>query len=293
MIKNLSDFSVAWHLKRWKKETVMKKLFSLLTVTILFSLSAIANGQEKPTGEKDAFKYRKVNNKAFKQGEFLKYKLAYGFMNAGEATLEIKESPKKIQGRDILFVEGRGYSVSAFDWFFKVRDQYDTYLDAEGIFPWLFVRKIEEGGYSKEQDYKFFQNEGKVVDVRKEKEYEVSHGMQDMVSSFYYARTIDFSNAKKGQVYTFDAFVDGEVTPIRIRYAGTKTVKVDAGKFDCMVFHPAVQEGRIFEDDDALTVYITNDENKIPILAKAKILVGSVRMELIEYKNIANPMAKK
>lgn len=278
------------------KTTIMKRLITLLTVALLVSVSAKANGQEKDTAnfnEPANFEYRKVEHKAFQIGEFLKYKLAYGFMNAGEATLELKKAPNQIQNRDIIHVEGRGYSISAFDWFFKVRDQYDTYLDAEGVFPWLFVRRIEEGGYSKKQDYKFYQNKGKVEDVRKKKEYSIPHGVQDMVSSFYYARTIDFSNAKKNDIFTFDAFVDGEITPIRIRYAGTKTVKVDAGKFDCMVFHPAVQEGRIFEDDDALTVYITNDENKIPVLAKAKILIGSVRMELIQYENLVNPIAKR
>ena len=214
-------------------------------------------------------------------------------MNAGEATLEVKKVKKKIQGREILHIVGRGYSISAFDWFFKVRDKYETYLDEEGIFPWLFVRRIEEGGYKKEQDYKFFQNQGKVEYVQKKKEYKVPHGVQDMISSFYYARTIDFSNAKKDQVFEFESFVDGEVYPIKIRYTGIKTVRVNAGKFECMVFHPVVQEGRVFKKDDDLTVYITNDENKIPVLARAKILIGSVRMELIDYKNLANPMAKR
>jgi hypothetical protein len=274
----------------------MKNLISVISIASLLMLSLTANAQEvesdKPMAETD-FQYRKVENKAFKDGEFLKYKLAYGFMNAGEATLEVKKVKKKIQGREILHIVGRGYSISAFDWFFKVRDKYETYLDEEGIFPWLFVRRIEEGGYKKEQDYKFYQNQERVEHVQKELEYEVPHGVQDMISSFYYARTIDFTDAKKNQVYQFDSFVDGEVYPIKIKYVGTKNIRVNAGKFECMVFHPVVQEGRIFKKDDDVTVYITNDENKIPVLARAKILVGSVRMELIDYKNLANPIAKR
>ena len=274
----------------------MKNLISVISIASLLMLSLTANAQEvesdKPMAETD-FQYRKVENKAFKDGEFLKYKLAYGFMNAGEATLEVKKVKRKIQGREILHIVGRGYSISAFDWFFKVRDKYETYLDEEGIFPWLFVRRIEEGGYKKEQDYKFYQNQERVEHVQKELEYEVPHGVQDMISSFYYARTIDFTDAKKNQVYQFDSFVDGEVYPIKIKYVGTKNIRVNAGKFECMVFHPVVQEGRIFKKDDDVTVYITNDENKIPVLARAKILVGSVRMELIDYKNLANPIAKR
>ena len=274
----------------------MKNLISVIGFASLFALSLTAKAQvvesDKPNAESD-FQHREVENKAFKDGEFLKYKLAYGFMNAGEATLEVKKVKKKIQGREILHIVGRGYSISAFDWFFKVRDKYETYLDEEGIFPWLFVRRIEEGGYKKEQDYKFFQNQGRVEHVQKELVYKVPHGVQDMISSFYYARTIDFTDAKKNQVYQFDSFVDGEVYPIKIKYVGTKNIRVNAGKFECMVFHPVVQEGRIFKKDDDVTVYITNDENKIPVLARAKILIGSVRMELIDYKNLANPISKR
>ena len=281
---------MAWSLKNRWKQRVMKKLASLIVLASLISISVNARSQNDP--EENTFEYKSVENKAFQAGEMLKYKFAYGFLNAGEAVLEVKKSDRKIQNREILHVVGRGYSISAFDWFFKVRDRYETYIDKEGIFPWLFVRRINEGGYSKEQDYKFYQHKGKVVD-EDDKTYDIPYGIQDMLSSFYYARTIDFSNAKKGDVFEFQSFVDEEVYPLRIKYAGDKTIKVDKGKFNCMVFHPVVQEGRIFEDDDDLTVYITKDENKIPILAKAKILVGSIRMELIDYDNLANPVAKK
>lgn len=288
---------MAYSLESSVKTIIMKKLVSLVSIVCLFALSATANAQaeekEEITSEEKPFEFRKVENKAFQDGEFLKYKFAYGIMNAGEATLEVKKVKKKIQNRDILHIIGRGYSISAFDWFFKVRDKYETYLDEEGIFPWLFVRRIEEGGYKKEQDYKFFQNEEKVEHVQKKEEHKVPHGVQDMISSFYYARTIDYSKAKKDDVFEFESFVDGELYPIKIKFAGIKTIKIDAGKFECMVFHPVVQEGRVFKNDDDLTVYITNDENKIPILARAKVLVGSIRMELIDYKNLANPMAKR
>ena len=285
---------MAWTLNKEVKTILMKRLITLLSMAMLMSIGVSAEGQNegKKTKDSDQFEYRKVENKAFHVGEYLEYKLAYGIINAGTATLEVKDAPQKIQGREAFHIVGRGRSISAFDFFFKVRDRYETYIDKEGIFPWLFVRRISEGGYNKSQDYKFFQNKGKVKNEDNEV-YKVPHGIQDMLSSFYYARTIDFSNAKKGDVFEFDSFVDEEIYPLRIKYVGDKTIKVDKGKFHCMVFHPVVQEGRIFEDDDDLTVYITKDENKIPILAKAKVLVGSIRMELTDYKNLANPVAKK
>ena len=283
---------MAWTLDYKKKRTIMKRCATILVLAMFLHIGASAKGQETKEATKKEFHYRKVKNKAFKVGEVLEYKLAYGMINAGVARLEVKRSESKIQNRSILHVVGEGKSISAFDWFFKVRDRYETYIDEEGIFPWLFVRRISEGGYDKAQDYQFFQNTGKVKNEDNEV-YDVPHGIQDMLSSFYYARTIDFSKAKKGDIFEFESFVDEEIYPLRIKYAGTETIKIKKGKFECMVFHPVVQEGRIFESDDDLTVYITKDENKIPILAKAKILVGSIRMELTNYENLANPIAQK
>lgn len=270
---------------------IMKKVGAILALLMLISIGAIANGQAMPEEEKE-FKYQKVNNTAFQVGEKLEYKFAYGLINAGTATLEVKKHPSKINNREVLHIDGKGQTNKAFDLFFKVRDSYETYIDEEGIFPWLFVRRIHEGGYEKSQDYKFFQHQGKVKN-EDEEVYPVPHGIQDMLSAFYFARTFDFKNLKKGDEFEFESFVDEEIYPLRIRYSGKKTVKIKKGKFDCLVFHPVIQEGRIFKSDEDLTVYITNDENKIPVLAKAKILVGSLRMELIDYQNLANPVAKR
>lgn len=287
----ISHQIMAWTLEIPSKIWIMKKLGTLLSVIFLLNIGSFAKGQDTHSEEPKSIPLREVKHSAFGAGEKLQYKLAYGIINAGEATLTISKSEKKIQGRNILHMVGEGRSISAFDWFFKVRDRYETYMDEEGVFPWLFVRRISEGGYNKEQDYKFFQNNGTVINQKDEK-YEVPHGIQDMLSAFYYARTLDFSNATKGQIFEFPAFVDEEIYPVRMKFVGKKKIKVDAGKFDCLVFNPAVQEGRIFESDEDLTVYITNDENKIPVLAKAKVLVGSIRMELTSYNNLANPVAK-
>ena len=280
-------------LKNMSKTKLMKKLIVLQLLAIMLVHSSFAKGQDKKESEKkvDKQELREIQHHAFQVGEKLHYKFAYGIINAGVATLEIKKPERTIHDRELLHIVGEGRSISAFDWFFKVRDRYETYIDEKGVFPWLFIRRINEGGYSKAQDYQFFQEDGYVVNEDKEK-YNVPMAIQDMLSSFYYARTLDFTNAKKGDVFVIQSFVDEEVFPLRIKYAGTKTIKIKEGKFKCYVFNPQVQEGRIFETDDDLTVYITADENKIPVLAKAKVLVGSIRMELTGYENLANPIAK-
>lgn len=245
--------------------------------------------QEK--GSSDNAAYRTVKNEAFVEGEELRYRIHYGVVDAGEAVLKVNASDKKVQGRKLLHVEGTGRSLGAFDWFFKVRDRYESYMDQEGMFPWLFIRRVNEGGYKINQDYTFLQNKNK-IDLGENKSMDAPAYVQDMISSFYYARTLNFEGAKPGDVYTINAVCDGELFPMKIKYMGKEVISLRKGKYRCMRFVPIVLTGRIFKESEDLSVWITDDKNKIPILAKAKIWVGSIKAEVVEYKNLANPIAK-
>jgi len=234
--------------------------------------------------------FRKIKNESFKAGEKLVYQIHYGVIDAGFATLEVKETDKKINGRRLLHVVGKGKSISAFDLFFKVRDRYESYIDQEGMFPWIFIRRVYEGGIEIKQDYTFYQHKKKVITGQEN--LDVPANVQDMLSSFYYARTIDFSNAKIGDEFEINCVVDGETWPLKIKYKGEDVVKIRKGKFNCLKFAPVLQEGRIWKNEEDLTVWITNDKNKIPLLAKTKIVVGSIKMELSGYEGLAAPISK-
>lgn len=230
-------------------------------------------------------------SQAFSDGEYLKFVLHYGIIDAGEAELKVKKSPVKFEGRDAYHIVGTGKSIGAFNWFFKVRDRYETYLDVDGVFPWRFIRDIQEGGYDKKQSYSFYQNKA-AVKTNKGNTYKIPNYSQDMLSTFYYARTLDFTDNYVGKVFTIPTFVDDEVFPLKIRYIGNETIEIRNGTYRCMKFVPVLQEGRIFEEEEDMTVWITDDMNRIPVLIQAKVLVGSIKMELTEYKNLANPIAK-
>jgi len=249
---------------------------TIITVLVLFMMNPIY-GQ-----------LRKVENNAFKKGEQLVYRLHYGFIDAGEAVLEVKDEEKKYGERSALHVVGVAQSKGAFDWFFKVRDRYESYIDEESVCPWVFVRRVDEGGYKINQNYVF--NPYKKTVNADGKPFNTSQYAQDMISSFYYARTIDFSNAKPGDIFSFDAFVDNEIYPLKIKYVGKETIKTDIGYVKCIKFHPVVQKGRVFKHEEDLTAWITDDKNHIPIRAEADILVGSIKMDLKSYKGLANPM---
>jgi len=269
----------------------MKTLKILFALTLLAIISAFNQQNQVLVSEEDTSILRNIKHHAYQAGEKLEYRLHYGVISAGTATMQVNKLDKKIRGRDVYQMVGYGKSQGAFDWFFKVRDRYETYMDINGVFPWLFVRDVNEGGYKIKQTYKFSQNKNK-VDNGKGKTFEAPQGVQDMLSSFYYARTIDFTNAKKDEIFTIWSFVDDELWPLKIRFIGRSQVKVSGKKYRAMMFHPVVQEGRLFKKEEDVTVWISDDENKIPLLAEGKVLIGSVKMELTKYSGLANPIAK-
>lgn len=237
--------------------------------------------------------YPAAKTKSFTSGEMLRYRVSYGLMDAGEAVLTVKETRRKgADARPLYHVRGEGRTLGAFNWFFKVEDVYESYIDKEGAFPWYFVRDINEGGYTKKQNYQFHQDKQKVK-TQDGKEFKVPMGVKDMISSFYYARTLDFDNMKPGQITEFRVFMDDEVWPLKIRYVGKETIKIRKGKFETLKFRPVVQEGRYFNNEEDVEFWVTNDANRIPVLVKAKIAVGSIRMHLVEWDGLVGDLAKK
>jgi len=233
---------------------------------------------------------KKTEIQRYFKGEHLKWRVHYGPIDAGLCEVKIQESTTKVGDKNLLHVVGLGRSRGTFDWFFKVRDRYETYIDDEDGYPWMFVRRVSEGGYIINQDYTFYQHLGK-VDNGKGKQFDVPLGVQDMLSAFYHTRTFDYSDAQIGDVYSFDSFVDDELWGLSIKYYGTDTVKVGKKKYSCLKFVPVIQEGRIFENEEDMMVWITNDKNMIPVLAEARILFGALKMEITSYEGLHYPVA--
>ena len=190
----------------------------------------------------------------------------------------------------MLHITGHGESKGVLDLFFHVDDTYQTIIDKESIFPWIFIRDVSEGGYEIKQTYKFYQNK-QLVETAEGEKFDVPPSIQDMFSAAFYVRTMDLSNLKVGEILSVKSFVDDEVFDLAVQYGGTEEIKIRAGKFRCMKFNPVIQVGRIFNTAEDLEVWVSADENKLPILCKAKILVGSIKVELVEWEGISNPLA--
>jgi hypothetical protein len=232
---------------------------------------------------------RKVQNKAFGPGEFFRFDVNYGFVTAGEATLFIRDTI--YNNRHCQLVEFNLNSKPFFDAFYKVRDRYITIIDAEGLFPWRFEQHIREGGFSRDFTAEFDQI--KHIALTTNGKYPIPAYVQDMMSAFYFTRTLDFSKFKPGDKLHLQNFYKDSTYGLDVKYKGTQTIDVEAGEFNCIIVEPLAREGGLFKNEGRLYVWMTNDERKMPVLVTAKILIGKVESELIEYRGLTGPLKSK
>lgn len=253
-------------------------------VTILFLLYFLTN----------SFTTQKEDS--FATGEWFKMRIHYGIINAGYATLEIKEATRN--NKKVHHVIGRGFTTGLTKAFFKVNDDYQSFFDKETGKPYQFLRKIDEGGYTKYQEGFFNQDDNSVLvkDYKNntEKTFKVPENVQDILSSFYYLRNHpEIDKLKEGESISIDMFFDDETTKFKLKYIGKEDINTKFGKVSCMMFRPYVQAGRVFKEEESLTVWVSNDDNKIPIRLKASLAVGSLKADLDEYKGLKHSFKVK
>lgn len=235
-------------------------------------------------------------NDAFATGEYFKFRVHYGFVNAGYATLEVKEA--MINSKKVFHVAGKGYTTGLSKFFFKVEDLYESYIDKDTGNPYRYVRKINEGGYTKNQEG-FFNSSGNKILVKDykhktEKTFAIPQNTQDILSSFYYFRNYPgIGKMKPGESVSIDMFFDNEITKFRLKFIGREDITTKFGAVSTMVFKPLVQSGRVFKEQESLTIWISDDDNRIPLRIKASLMVGSLKADLEEYKGLKYPFKKK
>lgn len=233
---------------------------------------------------------------SFNVGEYFKFRIHYGVVNAGYATLEIKDGVK--EGKKVYHVIGNGYTTGMTKFFFKVDDTYESYFDKITGKPYQYVRKIDEGGYTKNQEGFFNQNNNTVLvkDYKRksQKTISVTEDVQDVVSIFYYLRNhpkVDKMNI--GESISADMFFDDEVIKFKLKFIGREDLRTKFGTVSAMVFRPLVLAGRVFKEEESLTVWISDDDNKIPLRIKASLAVGSLKADLDEFKGLAHTLKVK
>ena len=227
---------------------------------------------------------------AFKDGEWLKYKMSYsGFFKAGTAELSLKET--ELNGKKVFYAKGFGKTSDFIGWFFKVRDTYESYFDSYKVMPYLFKRDVNEGGYIIKRDTRLNQDTkiATVEDYKYNTTKEIPFGnVQDMISAFYHLRTINTDSIKTGDEIDLNMFFDSKTFAFKLRFLGKEYIKTKFGKIKTIKLRPIVQSGRVFKESESVTIWVTDDKNKIPVRLKAALAVGSLRAELKAFKGLAN-----
>ena len=226
---------------------------------------------------------------AFQAGEWFKFRIHYGMFNASYATLEVNES--RLDDKAVYHVKGRGRSTGLLSLFFKVDDDYQTFIDKRTGKPYKFIRKINEGGYTKdlEIDFDHSDNEAHVLnrETNTRKTYSVPSNVHDMLSSFYYIRNqIDREDLKPGKEMRLKMFLDDENVDFKLVFLGREVVKTKFGNVATLKFRPYVLAGRVFKEKESLTFWVSDDKNKIPVKIEADLAVGSLDADLEAYKGL-------
>lgn len=271
------------------------KYFIILPFLIIFFSISYSQNSLKPAvigtnTNNTKFSFRTINNEAFDVGETLEFNVRYGFIVAGKAVLTIPNL-EYYKGRKSYYIESRVNSLPFFSTFYKVEDLYISVVDAEGIFPWRFEQHIKEGKYTRDFEAEFDHYLG--IAKTSEGEYPIESYVHDIISAFYYTRTIDFSNMKPGQRITLKNFYKDTTYILEVKYKGKQQVEVKAGKFNCIVVEPIIQEGGLFKSEGTLYIWLTDDKRKIPVMVKSKILIGSITAELTKYSGINGEIEAK
>ncbi len=252
-----------------------------------FLLATSAFGFPFQTGEDVSCAMR---NNSFQAGESVTYKVFYSLVaNIGAGEVTFTTTLETLNNKPVYHMVGDGKTYSFYDKIFKVRDKYESYIDTATLQPYKFVRNVYEGGYKKYESIAF--NKTTNTAVTNDGVYKTPPCIQDVLSSIYYARNIEFDKYKAGDKIPFSIFLDNEVYDLYIRYLGKETIKTKYGKFKAIKFKPLLIKGTLFEGGEKMNVWVTDDKNRIPVRIESPITVGSVKVDLIGHRNLRYPLS--
>jgi hypothetical protein len=231
-----------------------------------------------------------LHNHAFLAGESITYRVYYKvvgvYLAAGEATFSV--ALENLNNKPAYHVTADGKTYSFYDNFFRVRDKYETYIDTSNLQPMKFIRNVNEGSYKKYENVSF--NKAANTAITNSGVFKTPECIQDVLSTMYYARNIDYDKYKPGDKIPFSMFLDNQVYSIYIRYIGKETVKTRYGNFRAIKIKPLLIKGTIFEGGEKMNVWIGDDANHVALRVESPISVGSIIVDMMDYHTLRWPL---
>lgn len=256
----------------------MKKAFLLFLFVLSTALALHAQSD-----------FCNTRNTAFGEGEQLYFKVWYNagriWIGAGEAQFNV--SLEQMNGRKVYHIVGDGKTLKSYEWFYKVRDKYESWVDASTMQPMKFVRNVNEGGFKIYNNVVFNQSIGQAVST--EGIFNVPKCIQDVLSAIYYARNINYDAYKPGAKIPFNMFLDDKVYNLYIRYIGKEKITTRFGTFNTIKIAPLLIQGSIFTGGEKMFVWVSDDANHLPVRIDSPIQIGSVKVDLMGYDKLRNP----
>jgi hypothetical protein len=230
----------------------------------------------------------KLAEPTFKAGEELSYRLKYGWFTGAEAHLRVADTDTKFEGRPAWHIIADGQTAGTFDVFYKVRNRYETYIDRSTLLPYLYTEDRHEAKYKHTDKVEFNHQTRKIT--ANSGVYPFSGKVFDFPSAYYFARCLDVSKLKIGDKFDLRYFLDDAIQTLSITYMGKEKAECSLGTFNCLKFNPTIIPGRIFKKNSKLYLWVTDDENRIPVKANVELIVGSVKMDLTSAKGLKYPL---
>ncbi len=262
-------------------------LFLVAIIALAASVKVYTNGEKNYAN----VNLRSMPNEAYGLGERLEYKVGYKFITAGYGTFYVKPQTVNVNGRPCYDINFDVKSLPELEMLYKVKDSYRSLVDISTLAPWGFEQRIREQKYRKDYRAMFDQVENKAY--ANGKTFPITEYMHDIVSAFYYVRTLDLSKMKKNDVIYLRNFFDDTTNTLGVKYLGKQEVTVEAGKFRCHVIEPIVQKGGLFKNEGKIFIWITDDDRKIAVKVGTQIIIGFVGAELTSYSGLRGPLKAK
>ena len=272
---------------------IFSVLFIAFTIIIFSQEEEINISDTTSTKEIDLkdYKFRYVKNNAFGFGENLEYNVGYKFIVAGTGYLKIDKDPVIKSGRKSYNVKFEVRSLESLDFLYRVRDAFISTIDIGGIFSWEFKQRVREGNYKRDSRAIFDQVNHKAF--VKDKTYDIPEYSHDIISAFYYVRTLDLNKFQNGQIIYLKNFFKDTTYTLGVKIHGKQECEVEAGKFNCILVEPLVKEGGLFQSEGSIYIWLTDDDRKMPVKVATKIPIGFVEARLTSYRGLRGPLNSK
>lgn len=270
-------------------------MLQILAILFVFNtpLHSLGQGLEvNRTVSSERIRSEEKVGDAFKGGEWFRFRIHYGIFNASYATLSVKDT--LYQGRPAYHASGIGRTTGLARLFFRVDDYYDSIFEQHVVRPLHFIRNINEGGYTKHVTIDF-DHTNKVCTVNNLKKSTldvapIEPNVQDLISAFYFLRNhFDLSDIQTGEFAAINIFYDLSNFVFKFKFLGRQNLNTKFGTVSCLKFRPYVESGRVFSKEEGLTLWISDDENKIPIRLAADLRVGSIDADLDAFRGLKHP----